>query len=278
MRIELAGVLACCVMAAAGLAAAAPPQRIVSMNLCTDQYALLLAPRARIASISFLGADPAESPLADRAAGLPVNYGTAEEAIALTPDLVLTGTYTTAGAKAMLRRLGYPVVEVDNPTGFAGIAETMRRMGALFGAEDEAETQVAAMQRRLAAVVDARRGRPRAQALVYDANGFTVGRPSLADAVMDLAGLDNLAPSLGIDAYGQLGLEDLLIARPRHLVRLVYRPDAVSLASAALRHPAIDAAMGGRPFLDIPGRLLTCGTPLVAEAAERLAAAVERAP
>lgn len=275
MRLFLAGVLVLGVIAAA---AAGPPRRIVSMNLCTDQYALLLVSKARIASISFLGADPAESPLADRGAGLPVNYGTAEEVIALEPDLVLTGTYTTAGAKAMLRRLDYRVVEVDNPISFAGIAETMRTMGALFGAETRAEAQIADMERRLAAVAAARRGAPRASALVYDANGFTVGRPSLADAVMDLAGLDNMAPALGIADYGQLGLEDLVIARPRHIVRLVYRPEAPSLAGAVLRHPAIGAAMGGRPYLDIPGRLLTCGTPMVAGAAERLAAALERTP
>jgi iron complex transport system substrate-binding protein len=277
MRIAVIGMLVFGALAAAGSAAAAP-RRVVSMNLCTDQYALLLLPPARIASVSFLGADPAESPLAERAAGLPVNYGTAEEVIALGPDLVLTGAYTTAGAKAMLRRLGYRVEEVDNPTSFAGIAASMRAMGALFGAETEAEAQIADMERRLAAVAESRRGWPRASALVYDANGFTVGRPSLADAVMTLVGLDNLAPSLGIADYGQLGLEDLVIARPHYLVRLVYRPDAISLASAVLRHPAIGKVMGGRPFLDIPGRLLTCGTPLVAEAAERLAAALERRP
>src|SRR5207302_173609 len=51
--------------------AAAAPQRIVSMNLCTDQMALLLAGPERIVSISFLGADPAESSLAGLARGIP---------------------------------------------------------------------------------------------------------------------------------------------------------------------------------------------------------------
>ncbi len=44
----------------AGAARADAPRRIVSMNLCTDQMALLLAGPERIASVSFLGADPAE--------------------------------------------------------------------------------------------------------------------------------------------------------------------------------------------------------------------------
>src|SRR3954464_3322174 len=70
-------------------AAAAPPQRIVSMNLCTDQMALLLAGPQRIVSISFLGADAAESPLAGMARGIAVNHGLAEEVIAVKPDIVL---------------------------------------------------------------------------------------------------------------------------------------------------------------------------------------------
>ena len=71
--------------------AAAAPQRIVSMNLCTDQMALLLAGPARIVSISFLGPDPAESPLAGLARGIPVNHGLAEEVIAVKPDVVFAG-------------------------------------------------------------------------------------------------------------------------------------------------------------------------------------------
>src|SRR5262249_10027333 len=79
--------------------AQAAPQRIVSMNLCTDQLALMLVDRSRIVSISFLGADPAESPLAAMAKGVPINHGLAEEVIAQKPDLVLTGRYTTGFAK-----------------------------------------------------------------------------------------------------------------------------------------------------------------------------------
>ncbi|TFH50342.1 MAG: hypothetical protein E4H01_02560, partial [Lysobacterales bacterium] len=46
--LALAGVLAA---SPAGNAGAAPPQRIVSINICGDLLALTLAPRARIASV-----------------------------------------------------------------------------------------------------------------------------------------------------------------------------------------------------------------------------------
>ncbi len=270
----------CTVLTLACLAGAsavrAEPGRIVSMNLCTDQMALLLAGPKRIASISFLGADPAESPLADLAAGLPINHGLAEEVIAAKPDLVLAGRYTTGFAKAMLRRLGYPVLEIESPETIGGIRETLTALGAALGAEQRAAELLADMDRRLTAVA-APAGRY-GSAIIFDANGFTVGRPGLADEVMSLTGLVNKAPDLGIGAYGQVPLETMLAIRPDRIIYLIYRPGVPSIANATMEHPALKQGLGRRKTLSIPGRLLTCGTPMVAEAAERLAAALGAEP
>jgi iron complex transport system substrate-binding protein len=255
--------------------ARAEPRRIVSMNLCTDQMALLLAGPERLVSISFLGADPAESPVADLAKGIPINHGLAEEVIAAKPDLVLSGRYTTGFAKAMLRRLGYQVVEIESPDTIAGIHGTMTTLGAVLGAEERAAELLADMDRRLAAVAEpaGRFG----SAIIFDANGFTVGRPGLADEVMSLTGLVNKAPELGIGAYGQVPLETMLAIKPDRIIHLIYRPGVPSIASAAMEHPALQHGLGRRKTVSIPGRLLTCGTPMVAEAAERLAAALQEA-
>ena len=50
IRPALLGLLA--LLLAPGIAAAEPPRRIVSFNLCCDQLVLLLARRERIASVS----------------------------------------------------------------------------------------------------------------------------------------------------------------------------------------------------------------------------------
>jgi len=256
----------------ASAASAASPQRIVSMNLCTDQMALLLVGPERIASVSFLGADPAESPLAGLATGLPVNHGLAEEVIAAKPDLVLAGRYTTGFAKAMLRRLGYPVIEIESPETIAGIHTALTALGAALGAEARAAELLADMDRRLAGA-RAAPGRY-GSAIVFDANGFTVGRPGLADEVMTLIGLVNKAPELGVGAYGQVPLETMLAVRPERIIYLIYRPGVPSIAGAMMEHPALKRGTGERKTLSVPGRLLTCGTPQVAEAAEQLAAAL----
>jgi iron complex transport system substrate-binding protein len=143
-------------------------------------------------------------------------------------------------------------------------------MGHLLGAEPAAEALVADMDRRLDALRKAAKARRVTTAIVYDANGFTVGKPSLADEVLNTVGLDNLAPSLGVADFGQLALEDLLVVRPRHIVRLDYRPGAASLAAQAIAHPAVKTMMDGRAPLRISGRLLTCAIPTIADAAEAL--------
>ncbi|MDX2144751.1 MAG: ABC transporter substrate-binding protein [Rhodospirillaceae bacterium] len=259
-------------MSAVAVRAAAndPPRRIVSMNLCADQYVLLLAPREHIRSISFLAADPNESPLAHLARGLKLNYGNAEEVIAENPDLILTGEFTTGFAKALLRKLGYRVVEIESVRNLEGTRRVLTDMGRLLGAEGAAAALITDMDRRLDAVRAAAKPRAVASAIVYDANGFTVGKPSLADEALSAAGLENLAPSLGIVDFGQLALEDLLMARPQVIVRLDYRPGAASLAAQAIAHPAVKAMMDGRAPLHISGRLLTCAIPTIADAAEAL--------
>ncbi len=278
MKASWAWWLVCVGLLAAATPASAGANRIVSMNLCTDQIALLLVGPERIASVSWLGADPAESALADMAKGIPINHGLAEEVIAAKPDLILTGLYTTGFAKAMLRRLNYRVVEVDSPNTIAGIDGILRTLGEAVGEPERAEALLADMKARLnAAGTAAAAENFHGSAIVYDANGYTVGRPGLADDVMTLLGLTNKAPDLGIAAYGQVPIESMLAARPDYIVHLLYRPGEASLANAAMNHPAIRHAMRARPPLTIQGRLLTCGTPLVADAAEQLLGALRAA-
>src|SRR5215813_14877630 len=83
---------------ATGLAPAAnnvsKPQRIVSMNLCTDELVLRLADRGNISSVTWQARDRDNSNVADLARDVPINHGLAEEILPLNPDLVLAGIYT----------------------------------------------------------------------------------------------------------------------------------------------------------------------------------------
>src|SRR6185312_5915249 len=77
-------------MATGGPAAAgrAVPQRIMSTNVCTDLLLLELAPKSRIASVTFLAPEAARALFPGAADGIPLNRNTAEDVVNVRPDLI----------------------------------------------------------------------------------------------------------------------------------------------------------------------------------------------
>lgn len=54
--------------------AADSPKRVVSINVCTDQLAILLAREGQLQSVSYLSQDPELSVMAAKARQLPANH------------------------------------------------------------------------------------------------------------------------------------------------------------------------------------------------------------
>ena len=140
----------------------------------------------------------------------------------------------------------------------------------------KAEALIAAMDARLVALA-APAGAPRPVAAVYQTNGHTVGRPSLIDDLLRQAGLENLAPHVGLASGGYLSLERLLAADPDVILMERYWPGAASLGARLLRHPAIERLLATRPILFVPSRLWTCGGSFLAEAVQFLTQATRAA-
>lgn len=250
------------------------PRRIVSMNLCADQMVLLLAEPGTVQSVTFLTADPHESPVSHLTKGITLNHGQAEEVIALKPDLVVAGRYTTTASKILLRRLGYQIVEVDMPPTFAGVREAYRSLGEVLGRSGRAAEIIDDLDDRFLALMQRVGGRSFGSVLILDANGFTVGRPSLVDQVLTRIGLSNVAVQLGVGDFGQVTMEAVLLAEPDYMVRMMYRPDAPSLANQTLSHPALVKFLGGQPMIAVPQSWVSCGGPYLADAAEQVFNAV----
>lgn len=255
-----------------GEAAAAPPERIVSINICGDVLALGLAPRERIASVTFLAADPIWSPIAERAAGVPQNYGNAEEVLALEPDLILAGRYTARPTVNLLKRLGYPVLELDVAQSLDDARAQIRAAAAAMQVHAAGEAMIADLDAR----IDAARAllpAHRPLAVVYSPNGFTLGPRSLSGALIDIAGFDNLAERAGIERVGQLPLEQLLLAEPDILIVEAEHTHAPAMATQFLAHPALADLRARVIVAEIPRPLWSCPGPWLSDALERLLAA-----
>ncbi|MFO1105321.1 MAG: ABC transporter substrate-binding protein [Amaricoccus sp.] len=248
------------------LALAGPPERVVSINLCTDQLAMLLADPGQLVSVTSVARDPVASALAARATDYPANNGQAEAVLGFAPDLVLAGEWTAPATLAMLRRLGVRVETFPLENDFADIRANLTRMGDLLGVPDRAAGLIAAMDATLAGPAPAG---PRPGAILYYANGYTSGGGTLADAVLKAAGLRNLAAEQGLVGLAPLPLERLVLDPPDLLILGQSYPSP-ALAQRLLDHPALRRL--GAERAQVADNLWTCGTPLAAQAVAELRA------
>lgn len=270
MTALMCGLAAC--LCAAGAAAQDRPQRIVSLNLCTDELLMRLVDSDRIASITYLSHQPQSAPpdLAELAARLPANRGQAEEVAMQDPDLVVAGLYAARATVGLLRRLGYRVVEFPPAADFDDIRANIRAMGEAVGEPERAEALIADMNARLAMLPgDGGPGSPVFAAL--GANLATPGRGTLGASAIRAAGYRPLGEALGYDGERNATLEDVILARPEVIAAATDWASPPAMASQILDHPALKALDAVRPAEPAPARLWACGSPLVAEAAEIIA-------
>ncbi len=252
--------------------AAAKPERIVSLGLCTDQLLLLLAERAQIASLSVWAVDRNMSYLADQVGDIPLNRASIEEILGFRPDLVLASDFVAWDTVRMLRQLGVDVRQLPVVTSVAQIYAQLDEVGSWVGNPQRAQALVAGMRARLAQIQETHAGRPRKSVIVYSPNGYTIGADTLENDLFELAGYRNLAAAMGISGFQPISLERLIAADPDVLQIDRNLSPEVSLATAALAHPALDRLLREREFLDIPTRLRICAGPMVLDAIEAMAA------
>lgn len=252
------------------------PRRVMSISECTDQLVLALLPPARITSVTWLSRDPATSLMTRAAMRTRVNHGLAEEVLRDAPDLVVADSFATPATRALLRRLGWPLVEVPSAQSIPDIRATTRQVARAVGESARGEALLARMDRQFADL--ARDPGPPLRVAAWSGGGFGAGRGSLFDAVLTAAGAVNVAADA---ASGAPDAERLLVAAPTLLVR---GGDAGNdLRANVAGHPVVRRLWGDRS-LTLPAAGYFCGTPFIADAALaarrqlRAASAAARAP
>lgn len=258
-------------MAASATAALAelpkrPPERVVSINLCTDQLAMMLAAPGQLVSVSHLATEVQSSSMVDEARAYPMNRGQVEQVFLMRPDLVLAGTYTQISTVELLRGLGVEVVQVPPATSLEEAVEQIRIVGRALGQE----TKATAMADRFAADITAARFQgDRRTAAFYYPNGYTTGAGTLANEVLELTGFTNIGADAGVTGGGILPLERLVMAAPDLVVTSERYPGA-SRSEEILVHPAlksVQARAGAEMQSDADW---VCGTPHLMRAIARM--------
>ena len=262
----------------------APPRRVVPANSSAqDDLAVLVGPD-RVAALP-------------RPIGVYANAGDAgsgweelprfpdylaEPVLLLEPDLVLTHTWQEANTTTALRQAGVPVLVLPVADSLEGIREVLLLLGEALGTSARAAEVVAGLDRRveaLAASSDRRAGLRVMGYTNYGTGGYSAGRGTTLDLMIELAGMQNAAREPGLVGYQSIDFEQLLTLDPDLLV--------LGASGDGARGDPTEQVLRGEPALAglravredrlvvLPSRLYTTNSHFLIDAAEELARRVD---
>ena len=243
----------------ASLLAASGALRVASLDLCADEYLLLLARPAEIASVSRLAHDPADNVLWHAARKYPANRRELESVIATRPTLLLTSSGGGRATSLIAEQLGIRTLTLGYPASIAAVEAAMVSVATALGDPRRAD----GWRRRLARLEAS--PLPQRDTIFLGGGGNSVTAGSLGAQWMALAGYRQRAlPG------GRATLETLATAPPRILLRSTYRRHQPSLGQRWLDHPL--ARRSAARTIPTDGRPWTCAGPLMIREIERLRA------
>lgn len=242
---------------------------IVSLNPCADAMLVELVPPDRIAAISHYSRDPGATSIPlDLAGRFKVNNGTAEELVALKPDLVVADSFTSPSTREVLARAGVKTLYLGWVSTIEQSKAQVRELAAGVGAVPAGEAMVSRIDR---AVRAARTDRPLVPALLWIGGNTVSGGGTLLDEMMVKAGFSDHAAHYGLQGTGYLPIEHVVVDPPR--VMLV--PDSAGRdadsRAAQMRGWALARSGADVHQVRFERSLVNCGGPVIAKAMTRLA-------
>jgi iron complex transport system substrate-binding protein len=262
------GAVAAIILAALLCSACAPEARpvassevptIVSLNPCLDAILVEVAAPGQVLALSHYSRDAGSSSIpADVAARYRVTGGTAEEVIALDPDLVLASTFLPQPTRRALERAGLRVATFGSPTSVAESAAQVREVAALVGAQRKG----AALAQRIAAPG----GLPPApiDALLWQPGEIVAGEQTLIAELLRAEGFTSHAAARGLRQADAVTLETVLADPPQVLL--------VAGDAPGQRHPLLAQGVPAMGIAAFDPSLIYCGGPTIPKARARLRA------
>ena len=242
---------------------------IVSLNPCIDAILVEVAAPDQVLALSHYSRDPGSSSIPQAvAARYGVTGGTAEEVIALRPDVVLASTFLPQPTRRALERAGLRVETFGSPTTIAESIAQVRSLAAMAGAEREGARLIARM-----AAPDQPSASPPIAALLWQPGEIVAGETTVIAELMRQEGFASHAAARGMGQADGVTLETLLADPPRVLL--------VAGDAPGQRHPLLTAPLKATHIAAFDPALLYCGGPTIPKARARLRAiraAVGRMP
>jgi len=247
---------------------------VAGLDFCADQYVLAFANRSDIVAVSRDTHGPS-SYYRNRAAGLPVLQGGAEELLMLRPDVLVRSWSGSAAMDQRFDRVGITAYQPPYALSFEANLKNFADVAALLGHEAEGEAFMADYMARYRALQQAA---PIPLKAVYmTPSGFTAGRGSSVDDVIRLAGLDPIAEDLGLNGWGPLPLEQLVITPPDVVIGSFFEEGAVHVSNwSSGRNTVFRDLVADVPSIMVPSGMMSCGGAFMVDAAEFIRAEIRR--
>ena len=247
------------------------PQRIVSLSLCTDQLLLMLVDKSRIAALSHLASDPIYSYMWQASRNINVHHNLAEEIVPLNPDLIIGSSFTSGNIVQMLNRLGHDITTFTTPETLQQVEQLTLAVGKAVHEPERARMIIHRMREDIARAKQLVANKPSLLAISYGPNGYTAGKRTLKNAILEAAGYRNVATQLGIEYYGNVPLEQLVLANPDIIIPDEDIPNQDSLAQNLVNHPVLARLLQGKAKPSLPTSYWICPGPIAGKAILALA-------
>ncbi len=249
-------------------AVAQPPQRVVSLDYCADQYVIQLIPRQHIVGVS-PDATRRFSYLRHQARGLPVVRPVAEDIVVLKPDLIVRSYGGGATALKFFADLGIEVVQLGYANRLSQVRQNILDAAAQLRAVGKGRALVREMDKRLQDIADqAAQRKDNVDVLYMTPSGVTSGTGTLVDDMITAAALKNFQAKPGWHA---LPLERLAYESPG-MVALAFFAALTNHTNvwSAIHHPVARRQHQQPASVRLNGAWTACGGWFLLDAVEAL--------
>lgn len=222
------------------------PVRVLNFALWLDSIVLGMLPPEHLVGIDYLADDPNSSNIVGIAETIPVklNHPSAEQVMALRPDVVFLDAGRDAAVCDTLRDMGIKVVACKKPHSAEELHDAVRLVAAALGEEEKGAALLAAFDAERSALAERVAAIPpdaRKTVLVISMSPTFGSKGGLFDHLCTMAGVTNGAAVIGLEAGQPLTKEHILAVDPDILIVPVWTA-----------HGRYDIDKFNREYLDDP--------------------------
>ena len=202
------------------------PKSIISLTLASDEILVdIVDDRKKIAALTHFSTDPLISNVVEKARGIPQVRANLEQVIAKSPDLVILAGHTNPNIRTHLEAVGIKVLVLHGIVSLESIKKNIKMVGKAVCEEATAKSLVEGMEKQIA---DARAKIPpdakTLTVLFYGAPGFTVGKRTTINDIIESSGAINLPARLGLSGYSNISTEYVIQNNPDLVLTSSYNP------------------------------------------------------